>query len=142
MRISIRQRLTFWYAVALVAGLCAFGLVMWLSLQKRLAGVDARVAERLQGIRMALGSETEIVDRRHLQQELDEFSREVPDGSFIQLRDSKGGVILPSGTHEALGSQPGRQSLYTEEVAGLPFRIGTCICGRQVRSSWRRWRFR
>jgi hypothetical protein len=47
MRISIRQRLTFWYAATLVAGLCAFGLVMWLALQQRLvAGVDARLAER------------------------------------------------------------------------------------------------
>ena len=90
MRISIRQRLTFWYAAALVAGLCAFGLVMWLSLQQRLvAGVDARLAERLQGVRTALGSEAEIADRLHLQQELDEFAREVPDGGFIQLRDPK-----------------------------------------------------
>ena len=126
MRISIRQRLTFWYAAALVAGLCAFGLVMWLSLQQRLvAGVDARLAERLQGIQTALGNEAEIPDRLHLQQELDEFAREVPDGGIIQLRDPTGGVILPSGARPVLGSQVGRHSPYTEEVAGRFLRIGS-----------------
>jgi heavy metal sensor kinase len=126
MRISIRQRLTFWYAAALLAGLCAFGLVMWLSLQQRLvAGVDARLAERLQGVRTALGTEAEIIDRVRLQRELDEFSREVPDVSIIQLRDPDGGVIVPAGGREVLRPQQGRQSPYTEDVAGRPLRIGT-----------------
>jgi heavy metal sensor kinase len=125
MRISIRQRLTFWYAATLVAGLCAFGLVMWLALQQRLvAGVDARLAERLQGIQTALGNEAEIADRLHLQQELDEFAREVPDGGIIQLRDANGDVILPGGARQVLGSQLGRHSPYTEEVAGRSLRVG------------------
>ncbi len=122
MRISIRQRLTFWYAAALVAGLCAFGLVMWLSLQQRLiAGVDSRLAERLQGVQTALGSE--ISDRVHLQHELDEFAREVPDGGIIQLRDPNGAVILPAGARQVLRSPTGRHSPYTEEVAGRALRV-------------------
>jgi two-component system heavy metal sensor histidine kinase CusS len=125
MRISIRQRLTFWYAAALVAGLCAFGLAMWLSLQQRLvAGVDARLAERLQGVQTALGSQSEITDRFHLQQELDEFAREVPDGGIIQLRDPNGGVILPAGARQTLSSRLSRHSPYTDEVAGRSLRIG------------------
>jgi two-component system heavy metal sensor histidine kinase CusS len=126
MRISIRQRLTFWYAAALLAGLCAFGLVMWLSLQQRLvAGVDARLAERLEGLRTALSSEGEIADRLHLQHELDEFAREVPDGGMIQLRGPKGDVILPVGAREVPGAGLSRHSPYTQKVAGRLLRIGS-----------------
>ena len=91
MRISIRQRLTLWYAAALLVGLGLFALAMWVSLQERLiSGVDARLAQRIKGLETALGAEAEIRDRAQLEQELAEFVREIPDGSLVQLRRHRG----------------------------------------------------
>ena len=39
MRISIRQRLTAWYAVVLLLGLALFAVVMWFALYNRLVQV-------------------------------------------------------------------------------------------------------
>jgi len=55
MRISIRLRLTAWYAAALLLGLGIFALGMWVSLQEGLiAGVDARLSQRMKGGRALL----------------------------------------------------------------------------------------
>ena len=56
--ISIRLRLTAWYSVVLLLGLALFGLGMWWALEQRLiAGVDTRLAQRVQGLRSALEAE-------------------------------------------------------------------------------------
>jgi heavy metal sensor kinase len=97
---SIRLRLTFWYSAVLLLGLALFGAGMWLALEHRLiAGVDARLAQRVEGIRTILG-DTGALDRKELQEELSEFTRAVPEGAFIQLRDSQGPLLpatIPSG---------------------------------------------
>ena len=69
---------------------------MWFALDERLiAGVDTRLAQRVQGLRSALGAEGEIKDRGQLQQELSEFASEIPDGGFIQLQDRSGAFVVP-----------------------------------------------
>jgi heavy metal sensor kinase len=124
MRVSIRQRLTVWYAAALLLGLCVFGFTAWVSLRQRLiAGVDERLAQRMQGVQTALGADADIRDRAKLNQELSEFVREVPDGSIVQLRDSTGGVLLPRGSQQVLGPPSGRSGPYTEEIAGHQLRV-------------------
>jgi heavy metal sensor kinase len=126
MRISIRQRLTAWYAAALLLGLGIFALGMWVSLQERLiAGVDARLTQRIQGLETALGAEAEIRDRAQLQQELAEFVREVPDGSLVQLRDPAGTVLLPTPKQFALRAPGGRTAPYTENIDGRQLRVAT-----------------
>jgi len=96
-RISIRLRLTVWYAVALMLGLALFGLVMWLAVEHRsMAGVDARLAQRLAGLQTALKAESGIGNRAHLQRELAELVSGYPDGSLIQLRDAAGDFLLPA----------------------------------------------
>ena len=103
MRISIRQRLTAWYAAALLLGLGIFALGMWVSLQERLiAGVDARLSQRMKGLETALGPEAKIRDRLQLQQELAEYVGEVSDGSLVQLRETSGVLVLPSPKQPAL----------------------------------------
>src|SRR5205823_4059430 len=50
MRLSLRQRLTAWYAAALLLGLAILAISMWVMLRERLiAGVDARLAQRVRG---------------------------------------------------------------------------------------------
>jgi heavy metal sensor kinase len=113
MRISIRQRLTAWYAAALLLGLALFALGMWIALEQRLvAGVDARLALRIRGLQTALGAEAEIKDRVQLNRELAEFIHEVPDGSVVQLRES---------TDRARPASVPK----TEPIDGRPFRVAT-----------------
>ena len=96
--ISIRLRLTLWYALVLLAAFAVFGGSMWFALEHRLlAGVDARLAQRMQGVSNSLGSSAEIGNRAQLEKELSEFVAEIPDGILIQLRDRAGHVLPPEG---------------------------------------------
>ena len=124
MRMSIRQRLTAWYAVALLLGLALFALAAWVSLQERLiAGVDARLAQRVQGLETTLGAE-DIRDRAQLQQELAEFVREIPDGSLVQLRDPAG-ALLPASPKQPVLPPPERSTPYTRAIDGHQLRVAT-----------------
>jgi heavy metal sensor kinase len=126
MRLSIRQRLTAWYAVALLLGLSLFGFSMWFSLRQRLiAGIDARLAQRIQGLKIALGPDAKIRNRAQLLRELDEFLSEVPDSSLIQLRDSTGTVLPPADGRPVLGPASGRTGPYTDFASGRQFRVAT-----------------
>jgi heavy metal sensor kinase len=123
MRLSIRQRLTAWYAVALLLGLSLFGFSMWLSLRQRLiAGIDARLAQRIQGLKTAIGVEAKIRNRAQLRRELDEFLREVPDSSLIELRDSTGAVLAPPDGRPILPPASGRTGPYTDFASGRQLR--------------------
>jgi heavy metal sensor kinase len=130
---SIRVRLTLWYSVVLLLGLALFGFGMWWALQQRLvAGVDTRLAMRMQGLRSALGAEAEIHDRSQLQQELTEFAGEIPDGTLIQLRDQSGAIMLPS-SNQAAGQSKDGLTVFAQGSApsrtvtweGRPFRTAT-----------------
>ena len=135
--ISIRLRLTAWYSVVLLLGLALFGLGMWWALEQRLiAGVDTRLAQRVQGLRSALEAEGEIKDRARLQRELEEFASEIPDGGFIQLRDPAGALILPFPNQAVFpqDSAAGRSARCTVNLAGRPFRVitGRVVCAGQT----------
>lgn len=128
MGLSIRQRLTAWYAAALVLGLAIFGLGLWVELQSRLmAGLDSRLALRLQGLEAALGSDSEIRDGSQLDHELAEFAREIPDGSFVQLRETtSSAVLLPSPRQPVLPpARLGQNAPHTEWINGRQLRIAT-----------------
>ena len=126
MRLSIRQRLTAWYAAALLFGLSVFAFSMWISLRQRLiAGVDARLAQRIQGLQAAVGNEANIRDRTQLLRELDEFLREAPDSSLVQLRDPSGAILLPVAGQPILRPASGRPMPYTEVVSGRQLRAAT-----------------
>ena len=127
-RVSIRLRLTAWYAVVLAFGLALFGLGMWFELYQRLlAAVDTRLDQRVEGLRTALGAEAEIGDRGQLLQELMEFAKEVPDGALIQLRDHAGALIQPFPNQVVVPQGPadGRGAHYTVDSGGKALRVVT-----------------
>ncbi|MBZ5633859.1 MAG: HAMP domain-containing protein [Acidobacteriia bacterium] len=93
---SVGQRLTAWYAAVLLAGLALFGAGIWLLLENRLmAGVDESLAQEIAGLQTVFQIEGPESDAKQLRVELAEFTREIPDGSLIQLRDSSGALLLP-----------------------------------------------
>jgi heavy metal sensor kinase len=103
MALSIRSRLTLWYALVLLVAFAVFGGSMWFALEHRLmASVDERLAQRIQGVGNALGATAEIQSREQLEKELAEFVAEIPDGTLIQLRDRAGRVLLPNARHAAV----------------------------------------
>jgi heavy metal sensor kinase len=92
--VSIRLRLTAWYAGVLLVSLLLFGFGMWFALYQRLvAGIDTRLDQRVQGLKITLTGENEIKDRQHLWREIREFGEGFADGTVIQLRDSTGGLL-------------------------------------------------
>ncbi len=92
---SIRLRLTAWYSLVLLLGLSLFGFSMWFALRSRLvAGLDKRLSQRIQGVEAAAG-ERKTSDRARIQHEISEFASEIPDGTFLQLRDASGAILVP-----------------------------------------------
>jgi heavy metal sensor kinase len=93
-RISIRLRLTLWYAAVLLFGMALFAAGIWFTLEHRLvAGVDERLSQRVEGIRTVLVVESDVSGRDQLRQELAEFAQEIPEGDLIELSDSKGALL-------------------------------------------------
>ncbi len=124
-RLSIRVRLSAWYAAVLALGLGLFGVAMWLALEHRLiAGADTRLDQRAAGLAAALGGEGEIHSRDALQQEFTEFAGEIADGTLMELRDS-GGYLFPVPGHAPLlggAAHPAGERL-TVEHGGRPYRL-------------------
>jgi heavy metal sensor kinase len=106
-RMSIRLRLTLWYSTVLLAGLTLFGTGLWVALKHRLmAQVDARLEQRVDGLRTALTIEGAQAGRDQLVEELSEFVREIPEGDLIQVRDAKGSLLPPSAVQSPFQLQP------------------------------------
>jgi heavy metal sensor kinase len=124
--VSIRLRLTAWYAAVLLVSLLLFGFGMWFTLYQRLvAGIDTRLDQRAHGLAMSLMNETG--DRQHLYQEVREASEDVPDGTVFELRDSTGALLQSTSDSIAfprilLASPSGHLTL---QVDGTRFRTAT-----------------
>jgi signal transduction histidine kinase len=82
---SIRFRLTAWYAAILTAGLALFGVLIWLSLRHRLLDeVDQDLAGR------ASRFEKYFKDEGANPDELNEFCQALPPLSYIDVQGTKG----------------------------------------------------
>jgi heavy metal sensor kinase len=122
--ISIRLRLTAWYAGVLLVSLLLFGCGMWWALSQRLvAAIDTRLDQRVRGLAAALANEGR--GWQHLRREFREAAEDVTDGSILELRDSTGArlestseaTVFPRG----LPGSPGRHQ--TVDVYGTSFRM-------------------
>ena len=128
-RLSIRLRLTIWYAAVLLAGLSVFAGGMWVAIQQRLtAGVDQRLAAKVQGIRALLEIEGGM-NTAQLKDELSEFARGMPDGTLLLVREPGGQRILTSPERAAgfladleTSPQPRYRNI---DDKGRPFRVLT-----------------
>ncbi len=95
-RYSIRVRLTAWYSAVLLLGLAIFATALWFAMEQRLiAQLDARLDQRIEGLRTVLAIEGRENGPSQLRAELAEFTSEVPEGSLIEIRDRAGAVVVP-----------------------------------------------
>jgi heavy metal sensor kinase len=112
----------------LLAAFLVFGAGMWLALEHRLvAGLDTRLAQRLEGMENVLGYGGEVHNKSELQTELSEFAADIPTGEPVQLCDRAGTVMLPNSRQAAFLLEPAGQAgaSYTIEKGGRRFRVGT-----------------
>jgi heavy metal sensor kinase len=94
---TIRARLTAWYALALAAGLSLFGAAIWLSMRSSLsASLDATLADHGRSLAQFIQHELESPYPPHLATELREFSQGLPQGISIELRDGKDSLLFAS----------------------------------------------
>jgi len=117
-RISIRLRLTLWYSAVLLLGLVLFSAATWLMLEKRLmAGVDDRLAQRIQGLQTLV----KIEAGEDVAEELREFARSAPEGALMQARDNAGTDVLPANpVFTSVDWQPGHRKI---ERGGKRYRM-------------------
>ena len=124
--LSIRLRLAIWYSSVLLVGLALFGFAMWFVLEQRLiAGVDDRLAQQAEGLRMALDDEGVAADPHQIQEEVSEAAAETPNGAYIQLRMRNGSLFVSSAGRPLLDFGPigDRPAYRTAEENGRPFRV-------------------
>ena len=93
--VSIRWRLTAWYAVVLAAALGLFGGLIWILLRQRLmADLDQELrasAARLQNYFIAEAAETSPAGKAlQLKDELSEFCQALPASDAVEIRSAKG----------------------------------------------------
>ena len=126
--ISIRLTLTAWYSAVLMAGIAIFGFGTWSVLEHRLLdGLDARLAQRLQGLRVVLEVESSGASPTSLREELGEYAREGHEGELIHLKDEVGSTLLPpSSPHGRFAGLESLEPVYrTVSFEGTRYRVLT-----------------
>jgi signal transduction histidine kinase len=109
---TIRARLTAWYALALAAGLSLFAAAIWLSMRSSLTtSLETTLADHGQSLAEFVRMELESPHPHHLTTELREFSQGLPQGIAVELRGGRGELLFSSVT------QPyARQLSYNQHV--------------------------
>jgi heavy metal sensor kinase len=101
---------------------------MWFALQQRLvSGVDGRLVQKVEGLRILLASEETATDITHLQEEIAEYLKEVPTRFLIQVRMNGGREIFSSADPPFVfpSRMSNRPVFRTLDRAGNRFRILT-----------------
>ena len=89
--ISIRSRLTIWYALVLIAALGLFSGLIWLSLRQRLLSeVDRDLADRAARFQTYVTKEAAEPPPVDLKDEMEEFCQALPPSDYLQLRGESG----------------------------------------------------
>lgn len=97
-QISIRLRLTVWYTLVLAAGLGLFSLGFWLALRQALySSAEITLRQHVEGLAGLLRTEAaESPTIGHLREESTEYANAVPEGMWLEARDTRGELILES----------------------------------------------
>lgn len=126
--LSIRMRLTLWYAIVLLVGLLLFGTGLWFAVEHRLMGaVDQRLAQYVDGVRTVAEIEGPNATEAQLDEEMSEFAREIPEGTWLRVRDAQHQLLPLPGTPApaalpdvAVDAVP---RYYSVAVRGKPYRL-------------------
>jgi signal transduction histidine kinase len=85
--LSIRSRLTLWYALVLIAALGLFCGLIWLSLRQRLISeVDRDLADRAARFQIYVTKEAAELPPVDLRDEMEEFCQALPPSDYLDLR--------------------------------------------------------
>src|ERR1700685_329595 len=88
---SLRFRLTVWYALVLLAALCLFSGLIWLSLRQRLLSeIDRDLADRAARFQTYVTREAAELPPVDLRDEMEEFCQALPPSDDLQLRGANG----------------------------------------------------
>ncbi len=110
--VSIRVRLTLWYSAVLACGLLLFAAFIWLLLKHSLyKGLESDLAERTRSLAVFVKGELSEPGV-HLAEELDEYSRGLPDNTHFALFDEGGAQVFASQKH---GRLPGARRFKHEQ---------------------------
>jgi two-component system, OmpR family, heavy metal sensor histidine kinase CusS len=100
---SIRFRLTFWYALFLIAALGLFSGLIWFSLRQRMLNeVDRELADRAVRFQTYVAKEAAELPPVDLRDEMEEFCQALPPSDYLELR-GEGGFEFHYPSHAALG---------------------------------------
>ena len=93
----IRVRLSVWYSLVLLAGLCLFGGGIWVVVSHGLrASLDESLAAQAKGVTTVIQSEFAEGHQQQLREELVEYAAATPEGNLIEIRDPRGQSIVSS----------------------------------------------
>jgi two-component system heavy metal sensor histidine kinase CusS len=122
---SIGARLTLWYSLVLLAGLALFGAGIWLVVTHSLtASIDERLAAQAKGVATVLRTEYNPLRPDHLREELSEYAQATPEGRLIEVRGSRGEVLVGGGVAAVALSSSHYRTLETEAtMPGRSYRI-------------------
>jgi len=88
---SIRFRLTFWYALVLIAALGLFSVLIWFSLRQRLLSeVDGDLSDRAARFQIYVTKEASELPPVDLRDEMEEFCQALPPSDYLELRGAGG----------------------------------------------------
>src|SRR6202451_4542240 len=88
---SLRFRLTVWYALVLLAALCLFSGLIWLSLRQRLLSeIDRDLADRAARFQTYVTREAAELPPVDLRDEMEEFCQALPPSDRLELRGARG----------------------------------------------------
>ena len=89
--LSIRSRLTIWYALVLIAALGLFSGLIWLSLRQRLVSeVDRDLADRAARFQTYVTKAAAEIPPVDLKDEMEEFCQALPPSDYLELRGARG----------------------------------------------------
>jgi signal transduction histidine kinase len=104
--LSIRSRLTVWYALVLIAALGLFSCLIWLSLRQRLlAEADEDLADKAAQFQSYVMKESAEAPPVDLKDEMGEFCQALPPSDYLELQSAHGfefhypAVARPRQTH-------------------------------------------
>ncbi len=123
---SIRLRLTLWYAAVLTGALALFGGLIYFSLAQRLSSeTDVELEGTAARFQTYFLQESALESGSHLRGELREFCQALPPGARIDIRADNGFTFrYPLNAHDADGGKAVRRQFVSR---GVPYELDVAV---------------